>query len=106
MRGDIVVVPFPFSNLHGAKRRPALVLADAGGDDLILCQITSRHIRDDFAVSITSGDTSGKLLIDSNVRPNKLFTTEKSIILYKIGTLCGDKLTSVQNKLSLLFDLK
>ena len=72
---------------------------------MVLCQITSRHVRDEFAVSITPGDTSGKLLIDSNVRPNKLFTTEKSIILYKIGTLCEEKLASVQSKLADLFGL-
>jgi mRNA interferase MazF len=105
MRGDIVVVPFPFSNLHGSKRRPALVLADDGGNDLVLCQITSQNIKDNFAVRITPNDTNGKLLVDSNVRPNKLFTIDKSIILYKIGMLSGNKLASVQTKLSVLFGL-
>ena len=41
IKGDVVVVPFPFSDLSTSKRRPALVLADLAGDDLILCQITS-----------------------------------------------------------------
>jgi len=35
IKGDIVVVPFPFSDLSQSKRRPALVLADLEGDDLI-----------------------------------------------------------------------
>ena len=43
--GEVVVVPFPFSDLTQTKRRPALVLADLDGDDLILCMITSRAVR-------------------------------------------------------------
>ncbi len=45
VKGDVVVVPFPFSDLTQAKRRPALVIATLAGDDLILCQITSRPDR-------------------------------------------------------------
>lgn len=41
MKGDVVVVPFPFSDLTQAKWRPALVISALEGDDLILCQITS-----------------------------------------------------------------
>jgi len=42
VKGDVVIVPFPFSDLSQSKRRPALVIAGLDGDDLILCQITSR----------------------------------------------------------------
>ena len=45
VKGDVVVVPFPFSDLTQAKRRPALVIATLEGDDLILCQITSQNCR-------------------------------------------------------------
>lgn len=41
VKGDVVVVPFPFSDLTQAKRGPAFVLAELTGNDLILCQITS-----------------------------------------------------------------
>jgi mRNA interferase MazF len=41
MKGDVVVIPFPFSDLSGSKCRPAFVLADLEGDDVVLCQITS-----------------------------------------------------------------
>jgi mRNA interferase MazF len=46
VKGDIVVIPFPFSDLSGSKKRPALVLANLQGDDIILCQITSQQIKD------------------------------------------------------------
>ncbi|GBE05328.1 pemK-like protein [bacterium BMS3Abin10] len=56
VKGDVVVVPFPFSDLTQAKRRPALVISKLEGDDLILCQITSQFIKDDYAISLTDKD--------------------------------------------------
>jgi mRNA interferase MazF len=50
VKGDVVVVTFPFSDLTEAKRRPALVLAELDKDDRILCQITSQQFRDRYAV--------------------------------------------------------
>lgn len=41
VKGDIVIVPFPFSDLSSSKKRPAMVISDLKGDDIILCQITS-----------------------------------------------------------------
>ena len=37
--GEVVVLPFPQTDLQAGKRRSALVVADLTGDDLILCQI-------------------------------------------------------------------
>jgi len=88
VKGDVVVVPFPFSDLSQAKRRPALVIAQLEGDDLILCQITSQGIRDKYAVLVEEDDfVSGSLKQKSNLRPNRIFTADKQIILYKIGHL-------------------
>ncbi len=81
VKGDVVVVPFPFSDLTRAKRRPALVVAEMERDDLILCQITSQRIRDRYAIPIDDKDfQTGSLKQRSNGRPNRLFTA--------IGTLC------------------
>lgn len=53
---SIVVIPFPFSDLSGTKLRPALVLADAGSGDWLLCQITSNPFRDLDAIQITNSE--------------------------------------------------
>lgn len=96
VRGDVVVVPFPFSDLSQAKRRPALVVAELSGDDLILCQITSQSVKDGYAIPISDLDFSeGGLKQSSHVRPNRLFTADSHIILYRVGKLKADVLNRV-----------
>ena len=100
VKGDVVVVPFPFSDLSNVKRRPALVLAELTGDDVILCQITSVNSRADiYSVPISDQDFSrGNLRIDSNIRPNRLFTADANIILHSPGTINSQKMTEVITK--------
>src|SRR5215210_144161 len=100
VKGDVVVALFPFSDLSAAKKRPALVVATLTGDDVILCQITSQAVADRYAVSLLDNDfTSGGLRQASNIRPNRLFTAESSIILYRAGIISDAKMQEVQAKL-------
>jgi hypothetical protein len=46
VKGDVVIIPFPFTDLSGNKKRPAFVVADLSGDDIIVCQITSKFKSD------------------------------------------------------------
>lgn len=99
VKGDVVVIPFPFSDLSQSKRRPALVLASLEGDDAILCQITSKSISDRYAIQIDDSDfVSGGLKQPSNIRPNRLFTADSHIILYRAGAIEKDKLNHAVNK--------
>jgi mRNA interferase MazF len=100
IKGDVVVIPFPFSDLSNAKRRPALVVANLKGNDLILCQITSQKVKDEYSIPLTDKDfTEGSLRKPSNVRPNRIFTADKSIILYKAGRINTQKLNEVIQKI-------
>jgi len=100
VKGDVVVVPFPFSDLTRAKRRSALVIAELEGDDLILCQITSQPIRDRYAVSIDKSDfETGTLMRKSNVRPNRIFTADRHIILYRISHLEHEKINPIIDRI-------
>lgn len=99
VKGDIVVIPFPFSDLSSSKKRPALVLADLPGDDIILCQITSQSSADPNAIPIVNNDmTSGSLAIPGYVRPTRLFTADKNIILRKVATIKAVKYGQVAQK--------
>lgn len=103
MKGDIVVIPFPFSDLSSNKRRPALVLSDLTGNDVILCQITSKDICDQYAIPLTIADfVEGSLNQVSNIRPNRLFTADESIILYKAGKVNKTKYTETVKSLTLI----
>jgi mRNA interferase MazF len=100
VKGDVVVVPFPFSDLTQAKRRPALVISKLDGADIILCQITSQTVRDAYAISIDDKDfEAGSLSRHGNVRPNRIFTADSHIILYKIGNLNDYKINEVIEKI-------
>ncbi len=100
IKGDIVVIPFPFSDLSDSKRRPAFVLADLQGDDVILCQITSRNVKDIYAITLNETDfVKGSLHQQSNIRPNRLFTADKNIIVSKIGSVSNALSNMVIDKL-------
>jgi mRNA interferase MazF len=100
VKGEVVVAPFPFSDLSASKKRPALVVATLTGDDVILCQITSKNIADSYALAITNSDfTSGSLPQNSNIRPNRLSTADSNIILYRAGILSQKKVQEVIKKL-------
>lgn len=104
IKGDIVVVPFPFSDLSQAKKRPALVLADLNGEDLILSQITSQNIYDSYAIRISENDfENGSLNKISNIRPNKIFTADEGIISYKVAHLNEEKIQEVTDKIISIF---
>jgi mRNA interferase MazF len=108
VRGEVVVIPFPFADLSQSKRRPALVLATLPGDDLILCMITSQLTRvaesDPYAVALHEGDfVRGKLqqrnvrtlTPASYVRVNRLFTADEANVIKSVGQISAARLAEV-----------
>lgn len=86
--GKIVLVPFPFSDLSQSKLRPAVVVADAGRGDWILCQVTSKPYGDPKSISITDDRLSeGSLRVASFARPGKLFTANCGLMVGEVGVL-------------------
>ena len=91
--GQVVLLPFPFSDLSQSKLRPALLIATDGKNDWVSCQITSNPYADRHAIELRDKDFSqGGLKRTSYARPAKLFTAHESV-----GTLAPAGLTQVRN---------
>ena len=100
VKGDIVVIEFPYSHLKDAKRRPVLILKVPKGEDIIVSQITSSSYEKPVEIPIKKEDfRRGSLKRDSNVRIDKIASIEKSLIKYKIGSLKKEKFGEIVDKL-------
>lgn len=105
VKGDVVAAHFPFSDLKSVIKRPALVLANLQGKDIILCQITKIEREDKNKIELNDEDLkSGSLKLKSFIRPSKLFTIEKSLISYRIGDLKDSKIKEVIEKVTRIFN--
>ena len=86
--GDVVVVPFPQTDLQVGKRRPALVVAALPGSDMVLCQITSQFRSDAYSVPLEPADfEQGRLTVASYARAGRLFTVDQAVIVYTAGRI-------------------
>ncbi len=90
-QADIVLTPFPFTDLSGEKVRPALVLA-ISREDVTVCFISSIPSKKelDNEIIVKENKQNG-LKAKSIIKVVKIATLEKKIILGKLGTL--DKVT-------------
>jgi mRNA interferase MazF len=103
-QGDIVLIPFPFSNLTGSDQRPAIIISSKtvndSTSDVILAQITSNTRNDQFSFPLKDEDLDTPLPKNSEIRCHKLFTAEKSIIKKRISGLKKGKLSPILRKIS------
>jgi mRNA interferase MazF len=101
--GSVVLVRFPFSDLSQSKLRPAVVLADCGRGDWLLCQITSNSYSDARAIEISDADFwKGSLRLTSYARPAKLFTAHESLISSETGILHNSVLKRITEEINSL----
>ncbi|MCZ2392221.1 MAG: type II toxin-antitoxin system PemK/MazF family toxin [Anaerolineales bacterium] len=96
---SVVVIPFPFSDLSDAKLRPAVVMANAGRGDWLLCQVTSNPYSDPNAIRITNDELQTGTLTStiSFARPIKLFTANESIVDKRVAILKNESFTAILN---------
>jgi mRNA interferase MazF len=107
-QGSIVIVKFPFTDGSEFKKRPALVISNNKIDtleDYLLVQITSKFNDDGISIPINKGDCTKDLPLKSYIRPHKIFTIHKSLILSEISEVNSNFLKVVSRKIFELIEV-
>lgn len=105
---DIVLLPFPFSDLQGSKVRPALVVSNdifnRKSDDCIMVPLTTVIKDEPYSIVIEQRDLkSGSIPMTSRVRADKLFSVEKKLVLKNIGTINDAVFAKVKQEILPIF---
>ena len=96
MIGDVVMARYPYTDLRAAKPRPAVVLADVGMSDWIVCEVTSSGQLRGREVRISNNDLArGRLRRRSYARTDRLFTLNESVLNRTVGRLTNAKLSEI-----------
>lgn len=97
---EIILVPFPYSNLSSSKKRPVLVISNnyynKNYPDILIAVITSNLYKDDYSVTLHNDDLElGMLPEESIIKCHKLFTIEQSQVLKRFSILNEKKFDEV-----------
>jgi mRNA interferase MazF len=108
-RGDVVLVPFPFSNQKTTKKRPAVVVSssvyNAASPDIVIMAVTSQTQKNLGAGECMIADWSVAGLLKPSAVKSAISTIEQSLVLKKLGKLSPADITAAGNALKELLDL-
>lgn len=103
-KGDIVLIPFPFTDLSGNKNRPGLILA-ASESDIIVAFISTQIQRKEFCDLMIRPNNDNGLKKESVIRVSKIATLDKALVLGKLGSIEKNTLTKLNQGLKSIFRL-
>ncbi len=98
---DVVLISFPFSDLKNSKVRPVLVLSNdkynRKFEDFIAIPLTTNVKSREYSVLITNKNLErGRLIIDSNVKIDRIFSINKNLVRMNIGRINKDTYTRIK----------
>lgn len=99
---EIVLIPFPFSDLSLAKKRPALIISNDKLNkmqDRICCLVTSKIHNDDLVINKNDFE-SGNLPFKSSVKVHRLFSIDEKIVIKKLCKINSNLHKEVITKLN------
>lgn len=100
-RGEIVLIPVPFSDLSTSKKRPVLVISNdnynTSSPDIIVVAVTSNLTQP--GISLTNADmATGQLPKPSVIRPDKIYTLSQNIVVKSIGHIISTTLDNTKTE--------
>jgi len=99
---DIILIPFPYSDLTGFKQRPALIISNEKinkTQDRICCLVTSKLSKNSICIDNNCFE-EGTLPFKSWVKPYRLFTIHEKIIKKKLCTVSNDFYDKILDSIS------
>jgi mRNA interferase MazF len=106
---DIVLVPFPYSDLSGSKRRPVLVVSNDDYNqkyqDTLVCVITSNLRKDSYSIELENSDLEVGVLPESSlIKAHKLFTIHQDKVIRKYSVVKSECFEKVAEKIKHLIE--
>ncbi len=105
--GQIVLTPFPYTDLSGAKLRPVLMLRQASSqfDDWLVCMVSSqiRQAQADFDDIVQPSDVdfvSAGLKVPSVLRLSRLAVLDSSLLVGSLGSISQERLWRIRQRLA------
>ncbi len=103
-KGNIVLIPFPFTDLSGNKLRPALILTETLIDVTVSFITTQLQWQESTDIILQPNITNG-IKKTSLVRLSKLATIDKSLVRGKLGSISQIQIVELNQKLLTIFQI-
>jgi mRNA interferase MazF len=103
-KGDIVLIPFPFSDLSGSKLRPSLIIIESQKDITVAFITTQIKWKEPTDILLKPTNSNG-LKRESLIRLSKLATLDKDIVIGRLGSITSQEITDLNTKLKVILKL-
>ena len=105
---ELVLLPFPFSDLESTKVRPAIIVSNdffnKKGDDCLMAPLTTIIKDEPYSILLKQEDLiSGRLIKPSRIRLDKIFSVQKDLISMRIGKINDRTLHSIKKEIDKMF---
>jgi mRNA interferase MazF len=99
--GEIVLIPFPYTDMSSKKVRPVFVVRDSVDEDVLVAPISTNVNRSKNDYLIGNEDYEGAPLpVTSCLRYEKLVTLSSGLVLKKVAALKTAVTSKIQNKIA------
>ena len=109
LQRNIVLLPFPFSDLKQSKVRPVVIISNDNynkkSDDVLVVPLTSNLKKTDYDVLITNKNMEkGNLIADSRIKVDKIFSIDKRLVKMNIGKVNKPTFSKIKKLITTLIE--